>query len=101
MSTPDHVSMFISTLSLFHCLCSPPPTPGLVILTDGVLGFSNPSTMHTAVNQMRGANISCWVVQVGGAPEPEAAFGLMPDVETLWFMSLACNGCVIQPEKVG
>jgi hypothetical protein len=73
---------------------------GIVVLTDGVLGFSSPSSMHNAVNQMRGANTSCWVIQVGGRSEPSAAFGLMPDSETLKFLSLACNGCVIQPTKV-
>ena len=44
------------------CLCF--VGPGLIILTDGVLGFSSPSSMHTSVNAMRGANISCWTVQV-------------------------------------
>ena len=57
--------------------------------------------MHVAVNGMRGANISCWVVQVGGPPQPGAAFGLMADTDTLSFMSLACNGCIVQPNKVG
>lgn len=38
---------------------------GIIIVTDGVLGFTSPSNMHNAVNQMRGANTSCWVVQVG------------------------------------
>ena len=42
----------------------PSPLTGIVVLTDGVMGFSSPSSMHNAVNQMRGANISCWVIQV-------------------------------------
>lgn len=73
---------------------------GLVLLTDGIPGFSSPTAMHTAVNGMRGANISCWVVHVGGKPHPSAAFGLIADTETLAFMAQACNGCVLQPDKV-
>lgn len=49
---------------------------------------------------IRGHNISCWVVQVGGPPDPTAAFGLLPDTETLNFITMACNGCVMTPEKV-
>lgn len=44
--------------------------------------------------------MSVFHVQVGGRLEPSAAFGLLPDSETLTFLSLACNGCVIQPDKV-
>ena len=51
------IALGVSWSDYFMCI-------GLVILTDGVLGFTSPSTMHNAVNQMRGANTSCWVIQV-------------------------------------
>ena len=73
---------------------------GLILFTDGIPGFSSPNAMHNAVNGMRSANVSCWVVQVGGAPDPSAPFGLVPDTETLSFMAQACNGCLLQPDKV-
>lgn len=74
---------------------------GLILLTDGICGFPSPGALHTSVNMMRGHNISCWVVHVGGPPDPTAAFGLLPDIETLGFMTEACNGCLMKPEKVG
>ena len=74
--------------------------PGLILLTDGICGFPSPGALHTSVNMMRGHNISCWVVHVGGPPDPTAAFGLLPDIETLGFMTEACNGCLMEPEKV-
>ena len=73
---------------------------GLVLLTDGVSGFTTPLSMHNTINSMRGANISCWVVHVGGGPHPTNALGLIPDMETLFFMTRACNGCVMNVDKV-
>lgn len=73
---------------------------GLVMLTDGISGFSSPATMHSTVNGMRGANISCWVVQVGGTTTPSDSLGLIPDIETLQFIARACNGAVMAPNKV-
>ena len=73
---------------------------GLVMLTDGISGFSSPATMHSTVNGMRGANISCWVVQVGGTTTPTDSLGLIPDIETLQFIARACNGAVMAPNKV-
>ena len=40
------------------------------------------------------------VCKVGGGSEASAPFGLVPDSETLNFLSHACNGCVIHPDKV-
>ena len=73
---------------------------GLIMLTDGISGFSSPTTMHSTVNSMRGANISCWVVQVGGTTTPTNSLGLVPDIETLQFIARACNGAVMAPSKV-
>lgn len=73
---------------------------GLIMLTDGISGFSSPTTMHSTVNSMRGANISCWVVQVGGTTTPTDSLGLIPDIETLQFIARACNGAVMAPSKV-
>jgi len=73
---------------------------GLVLLTDGVSGFSSPLTMHNTINNMRGANTSCWVVHIGGQPHPLDALGQIPDTATLQFMTRACSGCVIDKEKV-
>lgn len=73
---------------------------GLVLLTDGVAGFSSPSSMHNMVTSMCGGNISCWVVHVGGALHHSDALGLVPDVQTLNHVTRACNGCVMQPDKV-
>ena len=73
---------------------------GVVLLTDGVSGFSSPSSMHTTVATMSSSNVSCWVVQVGGISHPGDTLGLVADVQTLNFMTRACNGCVIQPCKV-
>ena len=56
--------------------------------------------MHAALNQMREANISCWVVQVGGPSDPSTSFGLMPDSEALQLMTDICNGCLLDPDKV-
>ena len=38
---------------------------------------------------------------MGGEPHPSDALGLVPDTETLAFIARACNGCVMQPSKVG
>ncbi len=73
---------------------------GVILLTDGLSGFSNPSSMHNTVTNMRGGNISCWVVHIGGPGHPNAPLGLVPDLETMNFICRACNGCVIYPEKV-
>ena len=73
---------------------------GLIMLTDGISGFSSPTTMHSTVNSMRGANISCWVVQVGGKTTLTDSLGLIPDIETLQFIARACNGAVMAPNKV-
>ena len=73
---------------------------GLVLLTDGVSGFSSPLSMHNTINSMRGANVSCWVVHVGGGPHPMDPLGHVPDIETLQFMTKACNGCLIDAQKV-
>ena len=80
---------------------SPPlPSSGLVLLTDGVSGFQSPGMMHAALNHMREANISCWVVQVGGSLDPSTSFGLMPDSESLRLMTEICNGCLLDSDKV-
>ena len=74
---------------------------GVVLLTDGISGFSSPSAMHNSVSSMSSSNISCWAVQVGGGtPHPSDTLGLVPDMQILNFMTRACNGCVIQPSKV-
>ena len=73
---------------------------GVVLLTDGTSGFSSPSSLHNTVGSMRGGNISCWVVHVGGTSHPCDALGLVPGMETLNFITKACNGCVLQPLKV-
>lgn len=73
---------------------------GLVLLTDGISGFSSPASMHNTMTTMTSSNVSCWVVHVGGIPHPSDALGLVPDTETLNFISRACNGCVIQPQQV-
>ena len=73
---------------------------GLVLLTDGVSGFSSPTSMHNTINGMRGSNVSCWVVHVGGGPHPMDALGHIPDTETLQFMTKACSGCVMDTNKV-
>ena len=73
---------------------------GLVLLTDGISGFSSPASMHSNMTTLTSSNISCWVVHVGGAPHPSDALGLVPDTETIKFISRACNGCVMQPHQV-
>ena len=73
---------------------------GVVLVTDGISGFPTPSAMHNTVAAMSSSNVSCWVIHVGGAPHPNAPLGLIPDLETLNFITRACNGCVIQPHKV-
>ena len=73
---------------------------GLVLLTDGISGFSSPSSMHNAMATLSSGNISCWVVHVGGTPHPSDSLGLVADMETINFVTRACNGCVIQPHLV-
>ena len=73
---------------------------GVVLLTDGVSGFPSPSSMHNTVASMSSSNISCWVVHVGGRPHLSDPLGLVPDMETLSFVTRACNGCVLHPHKV-
>ena len=73
---------------------------GVVLLTDGISGFPTPSSMHNMVTSMSSSNISCWIVHVGGTPHLSDPLGLIPDMETLTFVTRACNGCVIQPHKV-
>ena len=72
---------------------------GLVLFTDGVAGFSSPQSQYSSVNQLRTANISCWVVLCGGGASHSHAPGMIPDTETLGFMTHACNGCLIDPDK--
>ncbi len=76
------------------------PLKGLVLLTDGISGFPSPTVMHAAVNGMRGSNVSCWVVLVGGEAHHMDPLGHTPDTHTLHFMTKACNGCVMDPNKV-
>jgi len=73
---------------------------GLVLLTDGLSGFSSPTSLLSTVTNMRGSNVSCWVVHIGGPGHPNAPLGLVPDLETLNFICRACSGCVINPDKV-
>lgn len=73
---------------------------GLVLLTDGISGFPSASSVHNTAATLSSSNISCWVVHVGGIPHPSDALGLVPDLETLNFITRACNGCIIQPDKV-
>lgn len=73
---------------------------GVILLTDGISGFSNPSSMHNTVSSMCCGNISCWVVHIGGSPHPSDALGLVPDIDMLNFVTRACNGCVMQPDKI-
>ncbi len=73
---------------------------GLVLLTDGVAGFPSPIAMHATVNGMRGSNVSCWVVLVGGGAHHMDPLGHTPDTNTLHFMTKACGGCVMDPIKV-
>lgn len=73
---------------------------GVVLLTDGISGFSSPSSMHGTVTSMSSSNVSCWIVHVGGMPHLSDPLGLVPDIERLNFITRACNGCVLQPDKV-
>lgn len=75
------------------------PLTGIMLFTDGVCGFTSTGAMHTTVAQLRSSSISCWAVLVGGRPEPHTGFGLIPDTETLMFLTRASNGCVIDPNK--
>ena len=84
-------------LSFFFTTCV---HVGLILFTDGVAGFSSPQSQYSCVNQLRTANISCWVVLCGGGTAHSHAPGMIPDTETLGFMTHACNGCLIDPEKV-
>ena len=74
--------------------------PGLILITDGVCGFSSGSAMTGLLGQLRAGNVSCWVVVVGGGACAHTGFGLSPDMETLYFITKACNGCVIDSSKV-
>ena len=71
------------------------------MITDGVCGFSTGGSMTSVMGQLRAGNVSCWVVVVGGGAHPHTGFGFSPDMETLFFLTKACNGCVIDPSKVG
>ena len=73
---------------------------GLILFTDGVGGFATPTTMYTTINQLRTANISCWVVLSGGGALPSISLGSLPDAQGIAFLTEACNGCVIDPLKV-
>ena len=73
---------------------------GVILLTDGLGGFSSPASLHSTVTNMRGSNISCWLVHIGGAGHFSDPLGCVPDLETLDFVCQACNGCLIQSDKV-
>lgn len=71
------------------------------MITDGIGGFTTPSSMHSTVNQLRTANIGCWVVLCGGGSSPSLSLGSIPDTQAVGFLTEACNGSVIDPAKVG
>lgn len=64
-------------------------------------GFVTPTSMHNTVNQLRSINVSCWVVLCGGGANPSIALGAIADTQVLAYLTEACNGCVLDPNKVG
>lgn len=70
------------------------------MLTDGVGGFATPTSMCNIVNQLRSANISCWICLCGHGTTPVVSLGSIADTQSLVFVTESCNGCVIDHHKV-
>ncbi|OTF76547.1 hypothetical protein BLA29_002022, partial [Euroglyphus maynei] len=68
---------------------------GIVIVTDGNTSFSDAHTLESALTQLRLSMISCSFIHIGSPPHPDAAFGYIPYIDFMNFISQATFGAYL------
>lgn len=65
---------------------------GIVVITDGVVGFPDSSVFEMLMQQMRHDMVACSFVQVGCGYEMSRSYGHVPYPELMQFMATATFG---------
>ena len=66
--------------------------PGIVVITDGVVGLPEASLFESLMSQLHHNTIACTFIPIGSGFHMGAGLGQMPYVELLQFLASATFG---------
>ena len=69
-----------------------PPSIGIIILTDGIVGLPDAALFESLMIQLRHNSIAVSFLQIGHWLEPQAGFGQVPYNELMQFIATATFG---------